>query len=551
MARVEIRSTPNRFHAQRAPPRFRSRNLVNASLSILGRTFRTTIREGASADDLIERIAKENGGGVAKVYYPEFKTWEIVAVKRGDRLLVKGDSKRVADADFSQFSDGESVRTAAIAASKSSDGGIHFSLGESGIPMATTEEQGIVFPNAEELRIGKNINDIALWTTSATFDPQNLNDIDNMYRDKGGTYVTNEALEQISSAHGGDRNEKLMLHDNILVLDKDTGEVMTVSEHASKDMMFMDAPFPPPLTLEPQTFIPSIQQPDMAFDGRPTRVSYLIVKTVDGAFSEHVDVGFNSLVSTEQEEMPQKPEPVVTQPSFSLLLFDTKIKVQKAKVSKPLTKPKARAMPTPNGKTATRQKIPTFASALVSWSMPRTEHICLNTPKSVMPLVTKAPRKIQMPITKTESEKIKASKPRKKKEPRKKKKAKPKPKTIPKAKKKRPPKLPKRKKAKPRIKTKSRQKKRKAKPIPRTIKKTLSKKKLAPETISKKKLKPKVKAAKTRKIRNKLKRTKALARKKALLKKRAKKKAIAKKSHHVKELLAPFSKRKKKSTGRA
>jgi len=483
MMRERVRSTPNRSHAQLS--RFRSGNLVNASLSVLGRTFRTTIREGASAEELIERVARENGGGVAKVYYPEFKTWEIVAVKIGDRLLVKGDSKRVAEADFSQFRDGESVRSAAIAASKSSDGGIHFSLGESGIPMAATEEQGVVFPNAEELRIGKNINDIALWTTSAAFDPKNMDDIDSIYRHKGGASITSEAFEQISEAHGGMRSEKLMLYDNILVLDKDTGEVRTVTEHASRDIHFMDVPLPPLFTPGPQTVSTNIRQDMAVFDGRPERVSYLLVKTFDGAFTEHVDVGFSSLISTERGELHiQKPETASAQPSFSLLVLDDPPHIQKPQgtIIKPeKTKPK-RSVPKSRNRTPV-YKPPTFASALASWSMPRTEHICLSAPKSVVSLIPKTSGKeVKMPAVQLPS---KVQRPPVAKPGSSRKKPKPKSGAITKKKRKKPKTLTSRKNKPKRIPKKKAKAKKRSKPkaIRRTIKKAVAKRKPAPEGL--------------------------------------------------------------------
>ena len=116
--------------------------LVKASISLNGQTFHTLIHEGASAEQLIEKVAKENGGGVAKVYYPEFKTYEIVAVKVGNQLLVKNDPKRVAEADFSDFNDSDSVKKDAVSTASSSTGGIHFFVGKDGIPMAAAEDDG-------------------------------------------------------------------------------------------------------------------------------------------------------------------------------------------------------------------------------------------------------------------------------------------------------------------------------------------------------------------------------------------------------------------------
>ncbi len=118
MAGPLITPIPNAAARERQPA-FNRMNIVTASVSLMGREFRTNIREGASAEELIEKVARENDGGVARVFYPEFNTWEIVAVKIGSEFLVKDDPKRVAEADFSQFQDPLLVRQAALAASRS------------------------------------------------------------------------------------------------------------------------------------------------------------------------------------------------------------------------------------------------------------------------------------------------------------------------------------------------------------------------------------------------------------------------------------------------
>jgi hypothetical protein len=241
---------------------------------MLGRTFTTDIREGATTNELIEKVARENGGEVSKRYYPEFKTWEIVSVRIGDMALVK-----------------------------SSESGIHFSLGEAGIPMAMTQEQGIVFPNAEELRIGRNTRNIALWTTSANFDPGNIADIDRMYSSRGGAVLSKDARDEVSKAHGGVRSGNgILLEENILVLNKDTGEILTVAQHAAREPEPLPfAPMPvlvsspayvdiQPASREPVRYDPALFD---AFRSRMNDASSLIIKTFDGSIADSVTVRFN------------------------------------------------------------------------------------------------------------------------------------------------------------------------------------------------------------------------------------------------------------------
>jgi len=292
MAGFTLRGTAIHVPAeQKRPPEIRPA-LVESTVSIMGRAYRTTIHEGASAEQLIEKVANENGGYVTKKFYPEFNTSEIISVRIGNELLVK-----------------------------STESGIHFSLGESGIPMAVVNGQAgkgttdIVFPNAEELRVGRATCNIALWMTSANFDPGNISDLDSMYSRKGGARLSRDALDEVSKAHGGVRSEKLMLVDNILVLNKDTGEVLTAKEHLSRPQ---DIPAPvqgerialgmptysiaPPVSAEPiRTEAPRPLQ----FDAFPGGLDRTIIRTFDGMLTDFVRIRFNPIPApAAQEERP-------------------------------------------------------------------------------------------------------------------------------------------------------------------------------------------------------------------------------------------------------
>ncbi|MCI0503636.1 hypothetical protein L0Y65_02885 [Candidatus Micrarchaeota archaeon] len=309
----------NPIHAARdaaAQSRFRQPALVEASVTMLGRSFRTTIHEGATTNELIEKVARENGGEVTKKFYPEFQTWEIT-----------------------------SVRIGGVALMKSSESGIHFSLGESGIPMAATKDSGIVFPNGDELPIGPNIRNIALWKTPASFDPGNLADLDRMYGRQGGVKASREALDEISRAHGGGRSGKIVLENNLLVLNKDTGEILSVSEHALKE--HAPAGIMPeqvcislpqyascsPAPLEPRGFVPP------QFDGFASRLDAgrLMVRTFDGSIAEVVRIQMNPFsqdkLDAGNKAMPKEqkmiPSPVsrpealaqAPRPAFCMLRF--------------------------------------------------------------------------------------------------------------------------------------------------------------------------------------------------------------------------------------
>ncbi len=356
--------------------------LVRASVTLNGRKFHTYIHEGASAEQLIEKIAKENGGGVARVYYPEHDSHEIVAVKIGSQLLVKGDPKRVSEGDFSQFEDADFVRSAAISASYSSKGGIHLFVGSDGIPMAVLENEELVFPNAEELRVSSNINNISLSVVEYNADPLTLGDLNGMYRE--GTWISEAAHEEIKTAHGDDRAHKIELPDtSVLILGRETGEIKTASELGSRiraegfayrteySLTAITVP-KHAQQVQPGLILPTDLGPmHIPLDGSSYRVPYLYVKLFDGKVSDEVKV-----VVYHQDTKPESPRepktrememPVKTRPSRILKTAERPrevvlpIKTPKAKLLFPdiphIPKIRAYAMPLPEPKLEVRKRL--------------------------------------------------------------------------------------------------------------------------------------------------------------------------------------------------
>jgi hypothetical protein len=272
--------------------------LVKSSITINGRKFTTMIHEGASAEELIAKVAKENGGGVARVYYPELKTHEIVAVKIGEQLIVKGDPKRVEEGDFSDFQDSEMVKSAAVSASSSSKGGIHFFVGSEGIPMAAAENQGIVFPNAQELRVSTNINNLSLAVVDYNVDPNSIRDINRLY--EKGARISQDAKREIEKSHGGVRSEKLMLPDtSVLILSRESGNIRTASEFASNfraEGFMSKQPAAPQQFFAPQHIRRGLALPTdlgvmhIPLDGSSSRIPYLCVKVFDGKLTDAIRI---------------------------------------------------------------------------------------------------------------------------------------------------------------------------------------------------------------------------------------------------------------------
>lgn len=255
-----------------APPPFSRQHLIEASLTIEGRTFRTFVREGTPVNALIEKVAKENGGSVEKVFYPSMNASEIVSVRIGGICLAKSGTE-----------------------------GLHFYVGSSGIPFASLPS-GIVFPNGDELRVRAATYDIHLGKTGDNFDPKSASDFGQKYA--AGTRTTAAAMRrlQVKGAHGDSRSEKILLPENLLVIDKETGEIRTASEHAARIAVegFAAPQFvTPTYTSVGLTMVSDRGVLAVPMDGSATRVPYFFVKAFDGRIADHVSVQFNALKAGE------------------------------------------------------------------------------------------------------------------------------------------------------------------------------------------------------------------------------------------------------------
>ncbi len=262
---------------QRPPPlRLSGRHMVDGSVNFLGRTLRTVIHEGATVNELIEKAVKDNGGRIEKKFYPQFGTWEITSIEI-DGLCLRKDVK----------------------------GGLHFYIGPSGIPFAKMQDEHIVFPNGEELKVGFGTNNIYLDKTNDNFNPEKKEDFNSRYA--GGVRETDaarrepgksaeDAKKEAQQSHGGARSEKLLLPKNLLIIDKETGEICLISEHAAKAEGFAAPQFQTPeYTSVGLTMSSGAGTIAVPMDGSSTRVPYLFVKTFDGMITDHISVRFNPI----------------------------------------------------------------------------------------------------------------------------------------------------------------------------------------------------------------------------------------------------------------
>ena len=296
-ASARIQPRPNEFSGQ----------LVLRGVSLGRRVYNTHVPDGASAEAIIERAARDNGGFVLKVYYPQMNAWEIVAVKMGNELIVKGDLAKVLQSNLSDLNDCD--RRAVLSAAKSSQGGLHIFLGADGIPISVGKDGGTVFPNGDELRLKGNGGIITVRPVSDNFDPGKLGDLESHYATRGGLQISNDAQatidqlekDEMSKSHGGVRSEKLMLDDNsVLILKMNSGELVTVSEHIKAEGFPALQLATPDYTCIGLSYPTDSGRLNVPMDGSRLLVPYLFVKVFDGKITDHISI--------------KKPLPVLNEP---------------------------------------------------------------------------------------------------------------------------------------------------------------------------------------------------------------------------------------------
>lgn len=272
--------------------------LVRHGVSLGRGTYYTHVPEGSSAESIIEKAAKANGGFVVKLFDPKLNATEILAVKLGDQLLVKGDFTKMLRADLSSLAPAD--RLSVLRAAKTSQGGLHIFLGEDGIPIYADKQGGLVFPNAEELRIGGKGDVIRIALVDYNFDPGNLRDLDDHYSGSGGIRVSEDARafisitdkDEISRSHGGGRSEKLMLDDNsVLILKMNSGEIVTMAENGIRPEGFAV----PKFVLSHHATTGLVYQNEsssvrLPFDASRATIPYLFVKIFDGRITDQVKI---------------------------------------------------------------------------------------------------------------------------------------------------------------------------------------------------------------------------------------------------------------------
>lgn len=212
-----------------------------------GGTYHAVVPEGLPFRDSLDILTKKYGGGVATYDYGGDLGQEIVAVVIGKSIEVKGEPEKVSGADFSKFDDPDYFSRICKEQSLSSEGGIHFFLGESGIPIvpAMGESGKIGFLNSKEVLVTGSTSYFSIRLVNYNSDPQTLKDLGSgeidislaaqtaLSNPGSVNSPTNLTKEQIEKAHGGARGDKLMLDEQkILIFDFLTNELKTALEYA-------------------------------------------------------------------------------------------------------------------------------------------------------------------------------------------------------------------------------------------------------------------------------------------------------------------------------
>jgi len=186
--------------------RFQERQLIEARLTIkeTGERFRGFVPRGATVEEAIEGIAKQNGGEVIKKYYSNMGAFEIVGIRIGRTILMKNEKE-----------------------------GIHWFIGENKIPIIADKNGNIYILNGKEMKVNEKTYDISVAMESSTLNPRNLKEL------TGRNDAGEEIRKRIECAHANMReNTAEVYEEKILLFDKDSGEIRFLSEYNNKAESF-------------------------------------------------------------------------------------------------------------------------------------------------------------------------------------------------------------------------------------------------------------------------------------------------------------------------
>jgi|GEM_PF-6877889 len=196
-----------------------------ATYEVLGRTLTTSVSRGMTEERAFIRAVEEGGGRVFRKFYQEFGKFEIAAIVFRDSALVKNDPDFIAQQDFSAFGkDSERIKLMAVEKARMSEGGIHFFIDGSGIPVLVNKKGKLTFLSLDEMKAGCG-RKIKAEGVTTPFDPQTtkeFKEVSDALRD--GDNAMLERLRKAGGAHSESRKESIEPLSTYTILDAVTGE---------------------------------------------------------------------------------------------------------------------------------------------------------------------------------------------------------------------------------------------------------------------------------------------------------------------------------------
>lgn len=207
------------------PDVFRSglqrRQLVKKTVIVGREKASVLVPDGIKAEELTIRAVVVNGGAVGMLYNEQYRKHEIVAIKIGSEFLVKEKL------DFDKISwegridEGDLEKANEL--SRKSRGGLHFFIGENGIPLVVKEEK-LIFPSGDEMGT-HGISEIRYRVVDSNENPETAEEFRSL------PIYGNSQKRRLEGGHATGRERDIEVRgDEIQVGDTETGEIMSVSE---------------------------------------------------------------------------------------------------------------------------------------------------------------------------------------------------------------------------------------------------------------------------------------------------------------------------------
>ncbi len=216
--------------AERPDARIAGKQLILKTIAIGKERASVLVPDCIKVEDLTRRAVVENGGLIGRVYNKQFSKHEMVAIKIGNEVLAK-EKLDFENIEWEGKIDEQSLDKIKEASEKSK-GGLHFFIGEKGVPVVIRKKglgDDLIFPSGDEAGT-EGISEFRYATVNSKVDPKTAEEFRRASR-----------KEIMEGCHASAREKEIEVKgDELQVGDIETGEIKPINEYRKIESFVYD-----------------------------------------------------------------------------------------------------------------------------------------------------------------------------------------------------------------------------------------------------------------------------------------------------------------------